>query len=141
MTLRLVALMSVVLLLSLAAVGLLVNYYQEQFMQEVYTTASDVGQATLRTLKWTSGQRARVGKAVVHRQGLEAPPGTPADMFTEELHEVILAEVEDGSIQHKRVQHIVTTSTADNEFTVREQLIYPPGAFPSALPGEAPCRA
>ena len=47
MTLRLVALMSVVLLLSLAAFGLLANHYQEQLMEEVQTTASDVGQATL----------------------------------------------------------------------------------------------
>jgi len=50
MTLRLVALMSVVLLLSLAAFGLLMSHYQDQVMQEVARTASAVGRATLRTL-------------------------------------------------------------------------------------------
>ena len=66
MTLRLVALMSVVLLLSLAAVGLLVNHYQEQFMEEVQATASDAGQAALRTLEWTRAG-PRLGKAVMKR--------------------------------------------------------------------------
>jgi len=51
MTLRLVGLMSVVLLLSLAAFGLLTAHYQDQVMQEVARTASDVGKATLRTLE------------------------------------------------------------------------------------------
>lgn len=51
MTLRLVAVISVVLLLSLAAFGLLVNHYQDQVMQEVARTASVVGQATLRTFE------------------------------------------------------------------------------------------
>ena len=134
MTLRLVALMSVVLLLSLAAVGLLVNHYQEQFMREVHTTAADVGQAALRTLNWTSGDGARVGKAVARLHGPDAPHGA----FVEELHEVILADIDDGGVPHRRrVRHIVTTSTDDNEFTVREQLIYPPEAFPATLPGEA----
>jgi signal transduction histidine kinase len=52
MTLRLVALMSVVLLLSLAAFGLLMTHYQAQVMAEVARTASEVGQATLRTLEF-----------------------------------------------------------------------------------------
>lgn len=52
MTLRLVAVMSVVLLLSLASFGLLVNHYQDQVMQEVARTASAVGQATLRTFEF-----------------------------------------------------------------------------------------
>jgi signal transduction histidine kinase len=43
--------MSVVLLLSLAAFGLLVNHYQQQVMDEVGHTVSTVGQATLRTLE------------------------------------------------------------------------------------------
>ena len=50
MTLRLVGLMSVVLLLSLAAFGLLMNHYQDQVMQEVAHTASEVGRAAFRTL-------------------------------------------------------------------------------------------
>jgi hypothetical protein len=58
MTLRLVALMSVVLLLSLAAVGVLLNHYQEQFMQEVQTTAPAVA-ASARV----SCVRARPGPA------------------------------------------------------------------------------
>jgi len=51
MTFRLVALMSVVLLLSLAAFGLLMGHYQDQVMQEVARTASTVGKAALRTLE------------------------------------------------------------------------------------------
>ena len=51
MTLRLVALMSVVLLLSLAAFGLLMAHHQDQVMQEVARTASAVGKAALRTLE------------------------------------------------------------------------------------------
>ena len=50
MTLRLVALMSVVLLLSLAAFGLAMSHYQDQVMEEVAHTASVVGQAALGTL-------------------------------------------------------------------------------------------
>ena len=50
MTLRLIALISAVLLLSLAAFGLLMGYYQNQMVQVVADTASDVGRATLRAL-------------------------------------------------------------------------------------------
>ena len=51
MTLRLVAVMSVVLLLSLAAFGLMINHYQDQVMEEVARTASEVGRATLRSVE------------------------------------------------------------------------------------------
>jgi len=51
MTVRLVALMSVVLLLSLAAFGLMIGLYQDQVMAEVARTASEVGRATLRTFE------------------------------------------------------------------------------------------
>jgi signal transduction histidine kinase len=51
MTLRLVAVMSVVLLLSLAAFGLMINHYQDQVMEEVARTASEVGRATLRSIE------------------------------------------------------------------------------------------
>ena len=51
MTLRLVALMSVVLLLCLGAFGLLINHYQDQLMVEVARTASEAGRAALRTLE------------------------------------------------------------------------------------------
>ena len=47
MTVRLVALMSIVLLLSLGAFGLLIDQYQGQVMREVARTASDVGRAML----------------------------------------------------------------------------------------------
>ena len=50
MTLRLVALISVVLLLSLAAFGLLMGYYQNQMVQVLADTASDISRATLRAL-------------------------------------------------------------------------------------------
>jgi two-component system NtrC family sensor kinase len=51
MTLRLVALMSVVLLLSLGAFGLMINHYQDQLMAEVARTASEAGKAALSTLE------------------------------------------------------------------------------------------
>jgi signal transduction histidine kinase len=50
MTVRLIALMSVVLLLSLGAFGLVINHYQDQLMAEVARTASEAGRAALRTL-------------------------------------------------------------------------------------------
>ena len=133
MTLRLVGLMSVVLLLSLAAFGLLANHYQEQLMQEVQTTASDVGQATLRTMEWTAGDRVHFsgrGEATLRRISAEdgetaevSNPDHPHDAA--ELHERI-----------KLVQHVITTSTEDQQFMVREQLVYPSDSFPSKLPGE-----
>jgi signal transduction histidine kinase len=70
MTLRLVALMSVVLLLSLAAFGLAMNHYQDQVMEEVTRTASVVGQAALRTmdhhrLAQMTGDGSPTGEAVM----------------------------------------------------------------------------
>jgi len=61
MTFRLVALISVVLLLSLAAFGLIMAVYQDQVMQEVARTASEVGRATLRTLEEPEGAPVPVG--------------------------------------------------------------------------------
>ncbi len=52
MTLRLVALMSVVLLLSLAAFGVLMSHHQDQVMQELTQTVSDVGRAALGTFEF-----------------------------------------------------------------------------------------
>jgi signal transduction histidine kinase len=137
MTLRLVALMSVVLLLSLAAVGLLITHYQEQFMKEVQTTASDVGQATLRTLEWSAGPTPHAGKGFVLRRAPDT--GEEGEEGSEPRLGVIVAEIEGGAI-HERVghiRHVITTSTEDEAFTVSEQLVYPAGAFPSVLPGEA----
>src|SRR5262245_27350742 len=120
MTLRLVALMCVVLLLSLAAVGLLMNFYQQRFMREVQATAADVGQATLRTLEWTvegAHPEAAAGGAV--------PDGKPGPAGKIEVHKL------------SRVRHVITTSTEDDAFTVKEQLVYPTDGFPQVLPGEA----
>jgi len=52
MTYRLVGLMSLVLLLSLAAFALLMNSYQAEVMDEVTRTVSRVGRATLRTFEF-----------------------------------------------------------------------------------------
>jgi len=51
MTIRLVALMSFVLLLCLAAFGLLVSHYQEQVTEEVARVAAEAGRAALSTLE------------------------------------------------------------------------------------------
>jgi len=67
MTFRLVALMSAVLLLSLAAFGLLMAHYQDQVMAEVANTASAVGQATLHELRGGLVGRAREGEMLVWR--------------------------------------------------------------------------
>src|SRR5262245_50050636 len=50
MTYRLVGLMSVVLLVSLAALALLMSHYQDRVMFELARTVSEVGRATLQTL-------------------------------------------------------------------------------------------
>jgi len=135
MTLRLVALMSVVLLLSLAAFGLLANHYQEQLMEEVQTIASEVGQATLRTMDWTAGENIHVtslGEVTLHEilgnggksAGVWQDAG-PAHPHDAEFHQKV-----------RIVRHVITTSTEGEEFTVREQLVYPADGFPSRLPGE-----
>jgi signal transduction histidine kinase len=130
MTLRLVALMSVVLLLSLVAVGLLVNHYQERFMQEVQSTAADVGQAALRTLEWTGSARA-------HRTAAAAGDGpAPTDAARSDGVRDVVVTVEGDAREHvERIKHVITTSTHDNEFTVQEQVVYPVGAFSAELLG------
>ncbi|HXV76821.1 MAG TPA: HAMP domain-containing sensor histidine kinase [Candidatus Polarisedimenticolaceae bacterium] len=65
MTLRLVALMSVVLLTSLAAFGLMMNHYQDSVMDEVAHTASEVGRATLRTLEARGSAHAGQAQVLV----------------------------------------------------------------------------
>jgi signal transduction histidine kinase len=52
MTVRLVGLMSLVLLVSLAASAFLLNAHQKGVMEEVRQTASEVGRATLSTLEY-----------------------------------------------------------------------------------------
>ncbi|MDH3626874.1 MAG: HAMP domain-containing histidine kinase [Acidobacteriota bacterium] len=80
MTVRLVALMSVVLLLSLTAFGLSVNYYQDQLMEEVARTAAAVGKATLRTFEFGdnyANQPTVDGDILVWASG----HGEPTDTF------------------------------------------------------------
>jgi signal transduction histidine kinase len=67
MTFRLVTLMSTVLLLTLAAFGLLMAHYQDQVMAEVANTASAVGQATLHELRGGLVGRAREGEMLIWR--------------------------------------------------------------------------
>ena len=57
MTFRLVGLMSIVLLLSLASLFLLMNHYQDQVMGELARTVSAVGRATLETLDFNTDPR------------------------------------------------------------------------------------
>jgi len=133
MTLRLVALMSVVLLLSLAAVGLLVNHFQAQLMEEVQSTASQVGQAALSTLEWHAGENLHFsgGRAILLPKepgDASAGPAKGADP-----ERVVEAETRETI---RRIKHVITTSTEGDQLTVQEQLIYPAGAFPGVLPGE-----
>lgn len=76
MTLRLVGLISIVLLLSLAAFGLLMGHYQDQVMQEVARTASAVGKATLRTLEDSDSSAGRPGGGTWVTKGETAAGGT-----------------------------------------------------------------
>ncbi len=67
MTIRLVTLMSVVLLSSLAAFGLLVNHYQDQVTAEVVQVAAEAGRAALSTLEGPAEWVARNGPPDPHR--------------------------------------------------------------------------
>ncbi|HMC81850.1 MAG TPA: HAMP domain-containing sensor histidine kinase [Candidatus Polarisedimenticolia bacterium] len=74
MTFRLVGLMSLVLLLSLAAFALLMNSYQADVMDEVTQTVSTVGKATLRSIEIHHGPPSKGGTSpqsggVVSRNG------------------------------------------------------------------------
>lgn len=134
MTLRLVALISVVLLLSLAAFGLLMGYYQDQVVQVVADTASDVGRATLRALDlgeheilmegrtrnvfaWSGPQVVYEGYGVVSADD-RATKGEEA--------RVIVTQVGDPAEVRQRVrtmERIVTGSPDDSELiTVHERM-------------------
>ena len=74
MTYRLVGLMSLVLLLSLAAFALLMSSYQAGVMDEVTRTVSAVGKATLQTFEMQTG--ASAGRtAPVQTSGVEGSRG------------------------------------------------------------------
>ena len=75
MTFRLVGLMSIVLLLSLASLFLLMNHYQDQVMGELARTVSEVGRATLETLDFKPDPRVPAMVAV------DAGPGEHGAVF------------------------------------------------------------
>ena len=136
MTLRLVGLMSVVLLLSLAAFGLLVSHYQQGIMEELPRTVSAVGRATLRTLDWqgTEGEIVAFG-------GFFAPGGD--ESAGEDLNRTITrrfeADAQEGTETTRKmefIKHVITASTEDNTLTIRENLVYPGQWLPSVLPGD-----
>lgn len=89
MTFRLVTLMCAVLLLSLAAFGLLMAHYQDQVMAEVANTASAVGQATLLELRGGLVGRAR-GDMLSWREKVES--GDPTRRVTGTMEYVIKVE-------------------------------------------------
>ena len=73
MTYRLVGLMSIVLLLSLAAFAVLVDHYQDEVMDELAHTVSEVGRETLRTASYMLRLRAGSdGRAMVGNRHLSA---------------------------------------------------------------------
>ena len=119
MTFRLVALMSVVLLLSLASFGLLMSHYQDQVMHEVAQTASAVGQATLRTLDLPSGTRVRGVRTA--EPGWVADPGSPID------HRALLErlakarpQVEEAQSRIERVVNDVERLRMDSHVRIHE---------------------
>jgi len=114
MTLRLVAVMSVVLLLSLAAFGLMINHYQDQVMEEVARTASEVGRATLRSIEARSQgmvfetiQEVGTDEWISWQPDTNAPEavGDEASDGTVDVHVRRL-----GSTEHAGVVHGLITS-------------------------------
>lgn len=108
MTVRLVTLMSVVLLLSLAAFGLLVNHYQQQVMQEVGHTVSTVGRATLRTLE-SRFDRAHAG-GVLEVQGQASMHWQPTG---DDVEVIIDERLPDGEGRQEFTKIVVTKFGGD----------------------------
>jgi len=122
MTLRLVALISVVLLLSLAAFGLLMGYYQDQVVQVLADTASEVSRATLRALDLGEHEIRMEGRtrnvfawsgppALAETMGRVAEGEHPARA---EQTRVFVTQIGDPSEVRQRlrtVERIVTTSS------------------------------
>jgi signal transduction histidine kinase len=141
MTLRLVALMAIVLLLSLMAVGLLVNYYQEQFMSEVQTTAAHVGRAALRTLQWNPNAPIEI-----HSPAGDSAPGSEPSAIGTFSHTYSTGVAANGApltveltpfpAEPSSLKHLVTSSSKGGDVTIHEQLIYADGSWPATLPGE-----
>jgi signal transduction histidine kinase len=123
MTLRLVGLMSVVLLLSLAAFGLLTAHYQDRVMEEVARTASTVGRATFRTFELAPprGEDSRASRTPA------AVSGTP-----------VRAEAPDGAVLETHAFVALTTHRESKDGAPdrirqevrRLELTGPPGRVP-----------
>jgi signal transduction histidine kinase len=128
MTLRLVALISAVLLLSLAAFGLLMGYYQNQMVQVVADTASDVGRATLRALDLGEQEVLLDGRSrnvFAWSGAAPQPPGGPkADAGTFEFEQgFVVTQIGDPDEVRRRVrtiERIVSSTDVDEErFVIR----------------------
>ncbi len=110
MTLRLVALMSVVLLLSLAAFGVLMSHHQDQVMQELTQTVSDVGRAALGTFEfdWHGEGNAQVW---VSDDG-------PSGLNERHMERTIVAHAHspgEAPRTIKRIERYVTTTDGEGE--------------------------
>ncbi len=111
MTMRLVALMSVVLLLSLAAFGVLMSHHQDQVMQELTQTVSDVGRAALGTFEydWHGDGNSQVW----------VTDDCPSDLKTERhMERTIVAHAGspgDATKTIKRIERYVTTTDGEGE--------------------------
>jgi len=125
MTLRLVTLMSVVLLLSLAAFGLLMSQSQDRVMDEVARTASAVGQATLLELRGGLVGPHSERNVLVWRGNPAGEPGG-RDVEFHELHRatarIVLAH--DGE-SIERLEEIVAGLPSDETLTVTETIVTP----------------
>jgi signal transduction histidine kinase len=118
MTVRLVALMSVVLLLSLGAFGLLINHYQDQLMTEVAQTASEAGRAALSTLDFKrAGIAVPVGRhdanSFTWRSATDDQGPVAGETATVDAH-VTVQSVE-GSPELKRIVRRLETERSDGE--------------------------
>jgi signal transduction histidine kinase len=103
MTYRLVGLMSIVLLLSLAASAFLMSHYQDQFMGELARTVSEVGRATLETLE---SRTFAAPRPVVYGVGDDATLELEADRMvvdTEESHDrhLVFVTAYGGGVVHE----------------------------------------
>jgi len=110
MTLRLVTLMSVVLLLSLAAFGLLVNHYQDEVMAEVARTASAAGRAALGSLEFGPHTQAALDNHFASRSEVFVWAGPLADAERDAAVATVTAEVaETGNV--RRIRRVVERYT------------------------------
>jgi signal transduction histidine kinase len=136
MTLRLVALISVVLLLSLAAFGLLMGYYQNQMVQVVADTASDVGRATLRALDLGEHEILLEGRArnVFSWSSQGQGPGATYEMTTDAE---IVGEFDQGVV----VTQIGDPDEVRQRVRTIERILTHPGAHPDRIAVQGPISA